>query len=60
MDMELRYSILFCNQSLGIYKEKIAEWLHLGIKVLWFGTYDDVKQLKDAHAEFAKEFLLQA
>lgn len=58
--MTPRYSILFCNQSLAIYKEKIAEWLHSGIKVIWFGTTEEVNQLKKTHAEFAKEFLLQA
>lgn len=58
--MNPKYSILFCNHSLSKYKEQIAKWLHLGIKVIWFGTDDDVKQLKKDHAEFAKVFLLQA
>lgn len=58
--MSPRYSILFCNQAFAIYKEKIAEWLHLGIKVIWFGSSEDARQLKHTYAEFAKEFLLQA
>lgn len=58
--MKPRYSILFCNQSLSIYKNSISEWLHSGIKVIWFGNSEDVHQLKNTHAEFAKEFLLQA
>ena len=58
--MKPRYSILFCNQLLEKYKFQIAEWLHFGIKVIWFGTDADVKQLKKDHAGFAKEFLLQA
>lgn len=58
--MSPRYSILFCNQSLAMYKDRIAEWLHSGIKVIWFGTSEDVNQLKNTHTEFAKEFLLQA
>lgn len=58
--MEPRYSILFCNQTLTTYKEKIAEWLHSGIKVIWFGTSEDVNWLKNTYVEFAKEFLLQA
>lgn len=60
MGMSPRYSILFCNQSLAMYKDRIAEWLHSGIKVIWFGTSEDVNQLKNTHTEFAKEFLLQA
>lgn len=58
--MEPQYSILFCNQSMKRYEEKIAYWLHSGIKIIWFGTFEDVEKLKNTYPEFAKEFLLQA
>lgn len=58
--MNPKYSILFCNQALSKYKNQIAEWLHLGIKVIWFGTAEDEKYLKTTYSEFAKAFLLQA
>lgn len=58
--MNPKYSILLCNQSINENRDKVDEWLHLGIKVIWFGTDADVKQLKKDHAGFAKEFLLQA
>lgn len=58
--MEAQYSILLCNQNLSEYKYKISEWLHTGIKVLWFGTEADVVALKQEYPTFAKEFLLQA
>lgn len=58
--MEAQYSVLLCNQNLNEYKHKISEWLHTGIKVLWFGNEADVAALKQEHPTFAKEFLLQA
>ena len=58
--MEPRYSILLCSQSIDEYREEIAKWLHSGIKVIWFGTAEEEKLLKNIHSEFAKEFLLQA
>lgn len=58
--MEPRYSILLCSQSIDEYREEIAKWLHSGIKVIWFGTAEEEKSLKNTHSEFAKEFLLQA
>lgn len=58
--MEPKYSILLCNQSLAEYKNRISEWLHSGIKVFWFGSRSEVEELKSQHADFAKEFLLQA
>lgn len=56
--MEPLYSILLCNQSINEYKNKISEWLHQGIKVIWFGKDEDVRTLKAEHAGFAKAFLL--
>ena len=58
--MEAQYSVLLCNQNLNEYKHKISEWLHTGIKVLWFGNEADVVALKQEYPTFAKEFLLQA
>jgi len=58
--MKPLYSVLLCNQNPSEYKEKIAEWLGVGIKVLWFGREADVVMLKQEHSAFAKEFLLQA
>lgn len=57
--MEPKYSILFCNQPLTAYEDKIAKWLHLGIKIIWFGSEEEVKRLKQSYAEFAQAFLLQ-
>ena len=57
--MEPKYSILFCNQSYGKYKNKISEWLHSGIKVFWFGTAEEANELKEKHSEFVKRFFLQ-
>lgn len=58
--MDPKYSVLLCNQFLAEYEDKIEKWLSCGIKVFWFGISEDVNRLKNAHAEFAKEFLLQA
>lgn len=58
--MEPQYSVLFCNQSMERYEEKIDCWIHSGIKIIWFGTSEDVEKLKNTYPEFAKEFLLQA
>lgn len=58
--MEPKYSILLCNQSFFDYKNKIPEWLHQGIKVIWFGKDEDVRLLKAEYAAFAKAFLLLA
>ena len=58
--MEPKYSILLCNQLFAEYKNRITEWLHSGIKVFWFGSRSEAEELKSLHADFAKEFLLQA
>lgn len=57
--MEPKYSILLCNQSLKLYAEKISTWLMAGVKVLWFGSSDDVDLLKTQYPDFVKAFLLQ-
>ena len=57
--MNPKYSILLCNQSYSIYKDKISEWLHAGIKVFWFGRLEECSLLKEAHTAFAKRFFLQ-
>ena len=58
--MEPRYSILLCNQSLEEYREKVNSWLHKGVKVIWFGSVDEVIALKADNPTFVKAFLLQA
>ena len=58
--MEPKYSILLCSQSMEEYKKKINDWLHTGIKVIWFGSADDVDALKEAYPAFARAFLLMA
>ena len=58
--MEPKYSILLCNQLFAEYKNRIPEGLHSGIKVFWFGSRSEAEELKSLHADFAKEFLLQA
>lgn len=58
--MEPKYSILLCNQSLNEYQGAIEKWLHTGIKVIWFGSAEDVNTLNTMHKTFAKELLLQA
>ena len=58
--MNPKYSILLCNQNMDQYKNSIALWLHQGIKVIWFGSDDDVIFLQAEHASFAKAFLLLA
>ncbi|MCC8139040.1 MAG: ATP-dependent helicase [Lachnospiraceae bacterium] len=54
------YSILLCNLPLQVCDSKIANWLALGVKVLWFGRAQDVAALREKYAPFAKAFLLQA
>lgn len=58
--MEPKYSILLCGQPLEAYREKIGGWLSDGIKVFWFGTEAQVRELKQAYPAFAQAFLLQA
>ena len=58
--MEPKYSILLCNQNIEEYQEKINIWLHQGIKVIWFGTEEDVDSLKSQYKPFAKALILLA
>ena len=58
--MEPKYSILFFREKLDIYKQKIGKLLNEGIKVFWFGTADDVSQLKQSFKPFADAFFMQA
>ena len=58
--MEPKYSILLYNQIFADYKDKIAHWLRLGVKVIWFGKQNEVAELKSLYKEFSKHFLLQA
>lgn len=58
--MEPKYSILLYNQIFADYKDKIAHWLRLGVKVIWFGKQEEVAELKSLYKEFNKHFLLQA
>ena len=58
--MEPKYSILLCNQDIADFENKIEHWLKDGIKVIWFGTEQDVTMLKEKYHAFSKAFLLQA
>ena len=58
--MDPKYSILLCNQSIEEYRGQINSWLHQGIKVIWFGSGEDVRLLKAEHTAFVKAFLLLA
>ncbi len=58
--MEPKYSVLLCNQDLAEYEEKIADWLHAGVKVIWFGMEKEVETLLKKHASFSRAFLLLA
>ena len=58
--MEPKYSILLCNQDIADFENKIERWLKDGIKVIWFGTEQDVTMLKEKYHAFSKAFLLQA
>lgn len=58
--MNPKYSILLCNQKLDDYKRQIDDWLHQGIKVIWFGNDDDVRFLTKEYTAFEKAFLLMA
>lgn len=57
--MKPQYSILFCNHSLEEYKNRISEWLHSGIKIFWFGSRNEMEELKCLYGDFVTEFLLQ-
>ena len=56
--MEPKYSILLCNQNLDEYKDKIRNWLQKGIKVIWFGSKDEVDILNRDYLSFANAFIL--
>lgn len=58
--MNPKYSVLLCNQKLADFEKKIHSWLYSGIKVLWFGNYDEVNQLRTNFSAFTKALLLQA
>lgn len=59
-DMEPKYSILLCNQSIPDFENRIDRWLKDGIKVIWFGTSQDVSMLKNRFQAFSAAFLLLA
>ena len=54
--MEPKYSILLCNQDIADFENKIERWLKDGIKVIWFGTEQDVTMLKEKYHAFPKHF----
>lgn len=57
--MEPKYSVLLCNQPFAEYDNRIAKWLHSGIKVFWFGSSNDVETLRESYPQFVDEYLLQ-
>ena len=58
--MKLLLSVSSCNQSIEEYREKINNWLHKGIKVIWFGSSEELESLKKEYKPFAKAFVLLA
>ena len=55
---EVKYSVVLCNRK---YDElQIHEWLYSGIKVIWFGSKNEVERLKKHYKQFAMAYLLQA
>lgn len=57
--MKPKYSILLCNCTLEEKKEAVDRWLHLGIKVLWFGSSADADYLRPKYKAFSKALLFQ-
>lgn len=57
--MNCKYSILYSGKSLSALKLIIDEYLHNGIKVIWFGTENDCKYFENKYPDFLKTFLLQ-
>lgn len=58
--MEPKYSILYFKENFDEHIQKIGALLNEGIKVFWFGSQDDVSQLKQTYKPFADAFFLQA
>ena len=58
--MEPKYSILLCNQNIDEYIEHINKWLYKGIKVIWFGSVDEISLLKNRFKSFADALILHA
>ena len=57
--MNPKYSVLLCGQSVDNYRNQIGDWLSQGIKVIWLGSDESCKSLKEKYEAFAKAFLLQ-
>lgn len=57
--MEPRYSILYFNEELTRYYDKIRAYLLDGIKVFWFGETHECEALRKEFPGFVKEFFLQ-
>jgi len=56
--MDPKYSVLLCNKSLKNYIVSVDDWLHSGIKIIWFGNKEDCSALKETYPEFSKEMIL--
>ena len=57
--MNPKYSVLLCGQSVHEYSDKIGAWLSQGIKIIWLGSDESCKGLKEKYEKFAKAYLLQ-
>lgn len=54
-----RYSVLYNSCSLQSKHHDVERLLHSGIKVIWFGSMDDIATLEDEFEIFSKCRLLQ-
>ena len=58
--MRPKYSILYFKEDLRKHHENIKEYLNEGIKVFWFGSPEEERNLRAEFEAFAKNFFLQA
>ena len=55
-----QYSILYFKENFTQHLEEIGTFLQEGKKVFWFGSQEEVEQLKKMYKPFASAFFLQA
>lgn len=54
--MEPLYSVLYYNMDLSEEIDYISKYLNEGIKVIWFGTEDEKKELSKIYQKFLDGF----
>lgn len=55
-----QYSILYFKENFLQHREEVGRFLREGKKVFWFGSQEEVNQLKKMYEPFSKAFFLQA